>query len=101
MIRKTLLTVLAVLVIATTGQAIPLRELIAQQMDQEHAGVLTSVEIRNGRVVGAHWYHQHPMGMIDLEPRAKAVAHRLFPHDAAKQWEYALEIAIGFWNPES
>jgi hypothetical protein len=92
-----LLTLMTISALGVVGaQAVPLRELIFQTIDQEHHGVLTPSEINAGRRLGAKWYRVRGDYFPGLESASKASARALFPHDAAKQREWALEISIGF-----
>ena len=75
-------------------EAIPLRELIFQTMEQQQPGVLTPQEIKIARKLGAKFYHAHP-DCPDTNPFAKISAHATFPNDPAKQHEWALEWVIG------
>lgn len=75
-------------------EAIPLRELIFETMNQEQQGVLTLTQIRVARKLGARWYRQHP-DCKDTNPAATASALETFPQDVVKQHEWALEWVIG------
>jgi hypothetical protein len=99
-----LVSLLALTVAVKTASAIPLRELIYQEMDKEHHGLLTEVEIKNARSFGYTWFHQH---VENYEPLAKTSSRRAFPSNRAKQQEWVLECEIGYlmsaesdlWNP--
>jgi hypothetical protein len=98
---------LTVFVVPLTSQAIPLRELIFQTMDQEHPGVLTPAEIKRGRYQGYVFHRQYGDYCAQLDSLAKSSARRTFPKNASKQHEWNLECQIGFmmasesdlWNP--
>ena len=86
---------LCLLALATgNAQAIPLRELIFETMNQEHQGVLTPAQISTARKLGAKWYRLHG-AYFDIDTLAKVSARTAFPYDVAKQKEWVLECQIG------
>ena len=86
---------LCLLALATgNAQAIPLRELIFETMNQQHQGVLTPAEITTARKLGAKWYRLYGI-YFDSNPLARVSARTMFPYNVAKQKEWILECQIG------
>jgi hypothetical protein len=96
MMKSMILTAAAAFMLNVCAQAIPLRELIFQTMDEEQQGVLTRSEITQARKLGAARYKVHGDYDANIDSVSKRSARQMFPTDARKQHEWELEYSIGW-----